>query len=325
MNVKNSNEIVVALDGTGGDNVDEHTVASAVRFATVMCQNLKVLCFGTQKLSRALVAEKIDPKRYEFIDAPECIPQDEDPRRVLEGYTTSSMRQAILAVREQRAQVVVSSGGTGPFVSLSRHLLGTIGGLRPALCARVPAGVDKYSLMLDLGANALSTPKDLRDFAFLGQLAYKSLYNKSTPRVAILNVGTERNKGNALVKEARDLIEKDRAINFYGFIESDKLFTDDADVIVTDGFTGNVALKAAEGVANAFLNGKGIQKFFSKLARPDWLQPWQYNGSILLGVNGLAIKSHASAGKEAMAVALVESGKFASIDLIESIKKAVLV
>ena len=123
-----------------------------------------------------------------------------------------------------------------------------------------------------------------------------------------------------LVKETRDLIEKDRKLNCCGFIEADKMFTDDADVIVTDGFTGNVALKAAEGVASIFLNCSGVKKFFSKLSRPEWLQPWQYNGSLLLGIDGLVIKSHASAGKESIAVALAESGKIARMNIVERIR-----
>ncbi|SFS51192.1 phosphate:acyl-[acyl carrier protein] acyltransferase [Succinivibrio dextrinosolvens] len=316
-------KITVALDGTGGDNVDAKTVASAVRFALVLYPNIRIKVYGSQKLKVALAFEKIDSSRYEFIDAPECIPQDEDPRAVLEGYRTSAMRRVIEAVKDKEADVAVSSGGTGPLVSLSRHILGTIGGLRPALCAKIPAGPAKYSLMLDLGANASSNAKDLHDFAILGQTAYQCFYNVSKPRVCVLNVGSERNKGSALVKEARDLIEQDHSLNCYGFVEADKLFTDDADVIVTDGFTGNVALKAAEGVASAFLNAQGMKKFFSKLARPEWLQPWQYNGSVLLGVDGLVIKSHASAGKEAVAVALVEAAKTAQLNLVETIKKQV--
>ena len=318
--MKDDSNITVALDGTGGDNVDAKTVASAVRFALVLYPNIKVKVFGSQKLKVALALEKMESSRYEFIDAPECIPQDEDPRSVISGYRTSAMRLAIEAVKNKEADVAVSSGGTGPLVSLSRHILGTIGNIRPALCAKIPAGPSKYSLMVDLGANASSNAHDLHDFALLGHCAYKAFYNISAPRVSILNVGTERNKGSSLIKEARDLIEQDRRIHCYGFIESDKLFTDDADVIVTDGFTGNIALKAAEGVANAFLNAQGIKRFFSRLARPDWLQPWQYNGSILLGVDGLVIKSHASAGKEAVAVAMVEAAKTAKLNLIDSIK-----
>ena len=175
--------------------------------------------------------------------------------------------------------------------------------------------------MLDLGANAVCNAKDLHSFARLGHAAYKSIYNENSPRVSILNVGTERNKGNAVVRGARDLIEQDKMLNAYGFVEGDRLFTSDADVIVTEGFTGNVALKAAEGVAKLFLDRSGIKGVFSKLARPDWLIPWQYNGSVLLGVQGLVIKGHGSAGADAVGVALHEAYNYASMNLINSIKK----
>lgn len=319
--MQDQNLVTVALDGTGGDKVDARSVASAVRFALVLNPSLRVLVYGGQKLKQALSQEKIDAKRYDFFSAPECIPQDEDPRKVLEGYYNSAMRKAIEAVRDKKADVVVSSGGTGPLVALSRHILGTVENMRPALCARIPAGPEKYSLMLDLGANTQSKSKDLLSFALLGNAAYKVMYSEEHPRVCVLNVGSERNKGNPLVKEGRDLIEQVKRINCCGFVEADKLFTDEADVIVTDGFTGNVALKAAEGVASAFLNASGIKKFFSKLARPDWLVPWQYNGSLLLGVDGLVVKSHASAGKEAVAVALAGTVKLARLNLIDSIKE----
>ena len=197
--MQDQNLVTVALDGTGGDNVDARSVASAVRFALVLNPSLRVLVYGGQKLKQALSQEKIDAKRYEFFSAPECIPQDEDPRKVLEGYYNSAMRKAIEAVRDKKADVVVSSGGTGPLVALSRHILGTVENMRPALCARIPAGPEKYSLMLDLGANAQSKSKDLLSFALLGNAAYKVMYSEEHPRVCVLNVGSERNKGNPLV------------------------------------------------------------------------------------------------------------------------------
>ncbi|MGN1281118.1 MAG: phosphate acyltransferase [Succinivibrio sp.] len=316
--MQNQKTVTVALDGTGGDNVDPKSVASAVRFALILNPDLRVEVFGNQKLKQALVQEKVDAKRYSFTHAPECVPQDEDPRKVLEGYYGSAMRKAIEAVRDGVADVAVSSGGTGPLVSMSRHILGCMDHIRPALCARLPSGPEKFCLMIDLGANAQCKSQDLLSFAKLGHAAYKLLYSESHPRISILNVGTEPNKGSTFVKEGRDLISKCRELNCCGFIEADRIFCDDADVIVTDGFTGNVALKAAEGVARAFLDAPGIKKFFSKLARPDWLIPWQYNGSMLLGVNGLVIKSHASAGKEAIAVALAGASKLASLNLTEN-------
>lgn len=312
--------ITLALDGTGGDNANAGAIASAVRFATVLNPDLNILVFGSQKLKEALSKEKMDHSRCQFVSAPESIPQDEDPRKVLEGYRNSAMRKAIEAVECGKADAAISSGGTGPLVALSRHILGVFKDMRPALCARIPGGKDKFSLMLDLGANAVCTAKDLHSFAVLGHLAYRTIYGEQSPRVSVLNVGSERNKGSLLVREARDLIEKDTTLNACGFVEGDRLFTSDADVIVTDGFTGNVALKAAEGVAKLFLKSSGLKGVFSKLARPDWLIPWQYNGSVLLGVQGLIIKSHGSAGSDAVGVALNEAYNYVRMNLINSIE-----
>ncbi|MGN0903004.1 MAG: phosphate acyltransferase [Succinivibrio sp.] len=309
----------IALDGTGGDRIDPMAIARAVRFATLINQKLKVTVFGTADLERALLSEKLPKGSYEFIEANELIPQDEDPRKVLTAYKNSAMRMAVEYVKAGKAHAVVSSGGTGPLVCLSRHILGVVDGLRPALCAKIPAGPDSYSLMLDLGANASSSPHDLCSFAKLGHVAFKVLFKKEHPLVGILNVGTERNKGSALVKEARDLIEEDKSIGECRFVEANMLFTGHCDVIVTDGFTGNVALKAAEGVASSFLKRSGIKGFFAKLGRPDWLVPWQYNGSILLGVNGLVVKGHGSAGQEAVAVALSQTASMIAGDLSNKI------
>ena len=175
--------------------------------------------------------------------------------------------------------------------------------------------------MLDLGANATCTPSDLYDFACLGSECAKISLELPSPRVAILNVGTELGKGNALVQQAREYIEQDRSLQYVGFIEGNRIFRNDADVIVTDGFTGNVALKAAEGVADIYGSSGGMKRFFSKMARPEWLLPWQYNGSVLLGVNGVVVKSHASAGVEAFAVAVVEAARAAQASLAENMQR----
>ena len=315
-------EIVVAVDGTGGDR-GYLPVVNAARFALALYPALKLIVFGPHDLDSALVKAGVDSKRYEFSLAPQSIPQDEDPKEVLSRYRRSAMRLAVEAVKEGRAHAVVSGGGTGPFVVLCRHILGTIGRLRPALCARMPSGPGHFTLMLDLGANASCTSQDLLDFARLGSIASKYYQGISDPRVAILNVGTEAGKGSRLIQEAKSLIQEDQNLLFEGFVEANRIFCGDCDVIVTDGFTGNVALKAAEGVASLLMKASGIKRFFAKMATPEWLTPWQYNGSILLGVNGIAIKSHASAGDEALAVAMVEAAKAVQCDLYSSIKEEI--
>lgn len=313
--------ITIALDGTGGDRKSTQSIVRALNFAFVLYPALKVIVYGPGQLEADLLRKGVDPKRFEFRSAPQGIPQDEEPRRVLEGYRRAAMRQALESVKEGESQGMVSSGGTGPLVVLARHILGCPGHLRPALCARMPCGPGRFSLMLDLGANSSCTAHDLYDFARLGSAACSLTMGITEPRLAVLNVGREQGKGNPRVREARDLICADKNLYSDGFIEADRIFSGEADVIVTDGFTGNVALKAAEGVARIFNHATGLRRLFSKMMRPDWLVPWQYNGSILLGVDGVVVKSHASAGEEALAVAMVEAARYAEASAAEGIRE----
>ena len=349
----------VALDGTGGDHRDTRAVVDAVRFAMAMYPQLDLIIFGSSQLEQDLLKAGIKKERYEFRLAQQTIPQDEPPRLVLKNYQHAAMVQALACVRDGEADSMISSGGTGPLVTLARHMLGVqhlgpkrtalkariaqelgyspaqvraageTGGregsaVRPCFAARIPVGSNRFALMLDLGANASCQPWDLYDFACLGHACARISLEIDSPRISLLNVGTELGKGNRFVHQARDFMAADRSLQFTGFIEGNRIFRDDADVIVTDGFTGNVALKAAEGVADIYTSAGGMKKFFGKLARPEWLLPWQYNGSVLLGVNGLVIKSHASAGIEALAVAVVEAARAAHSDLATNMQQQLL-
>ena len=349
----------VALDGTGGDHRDTRAVVDAVRFAMAMYPQLDLIIFGSSQLEQDLLKAGIKKERYEFRLAQQTIPQDEPPRLVLKNYQHAAMVQALACVRDGEADSMISSGGTGPLVTLARHMLGVqhlgpkrtalkariaqelgyspaqvraageTGGregsaVRPCFAARIPVGSNRFALMLDLGANASCQPWDLYDFACLGHACARISLEIDSPRISLLNVGTELGKGNHFVHQARDFMAADRSLQFTGFIEGNRIFRDDADVIVTDGFTGNVALKAAEGVADIYTSAGGMKKFFGRLARPDWLLPWQYNGSVLLGVNGLVIKSHASAGIEALAVAVVEAARAAHSELATNMQQQLL-
>lgn len=353
----------VALDGTGGDHRDTRAVVDAVRFAMAMYPQLDLIIFGTSQLEHDLLKAGLKKDRYQFRLAQQTIPQDENPRSVLKNYQHAAMVQALECVRSGEADSMISSGGTGPLVTLARHMLGvqtlspkrsalkskiaselgyspaqvrassfddvtyTAGSagagatVRPCFAARIPVGPNRFALMLDLGANSSCKPWDLYDFACLGHACARISLELDAPRISLLNVGTELGKGSRLVQQARDFIAADRSLQFTGFIEGNRIFRDDADVIVTDGFTGNVALKSAEGVADIYTSAGGMKRFFGKLARPEWLLPWQYNGSVLLGVNGLVIKSHASAGIEALAVAMVEAARAAHASLADKMQK----
>ncbi len=310
--------VTVALDGNGGDRDALSGIARAVRFAMTLYPDMRLIAFGARQLEEDLARAQVLGPRCEYRFAPLQIPQDEPPRNVLCGYSQSSMRKAIQCVKDGEAQAVISAGGTGPLVVLSRHILGTIGRMRPALCAKIPSGSGRFSLMLDLGANSRCAPSDLCDFARLGTAAGRLILGVSEPSCAILNIGSELGKGNELVQKARVLISARKKLHCNGFIEANQLFSGNSDIIVTDGFTGNIALKAAEGVVKVFFRERGIKRYFAKLACPEWLMPWQYNGSLLLGVRGNVVKSHASAKQEALAVAIVEAAKAVKAGLCDA-------
>lgn len=331
----------VAVDATGGDSRDTVAVVDAVRFAFAMYPKMQLIIFGSSQLQTDLIKANLDVKRYEFRLAQQSIPQDEPPRSVLKNFPNSAMYKALECLKAGEAHAMLSAGGTGPLVALARHILGVQsfgkervsfktkngmarldGKVRPCFAGRIPVGPERFSIMLDLGANASCTAEDLYDFAALGAAYAKLNLGVDNPRVAILNVGTELGKGSKLVQNAKHLIEQDRSLYYTGFIEANRIFNDDADVIVTDGFTGNIALKAAEGVADLFAGTNGLKKVIGKMARPDWLLPWQYNGSLLLGVNGVVVKSHASAGKEAFAVAMVEASRAANANIAKELGEA---
>ena len=331
---------VVALDGTGGDNKDTRPVVDAVRFAMAMYPALYLIIFGTTLLKNDLLKAQVDVSRYEFRLAQQVIPQDERMRAVINNYRNSAMYKALECVKNHEADSMISSGGSGPLVTLARHLLGVqklstnriklrsrhklcerAGLVRPCFAARIPVAPERFALMMDLGANANCQAHDLYDFACLGSAFAKISLKLDSPRIALLNVGTETGKGSVMIQQARHYLEQDGSLQFTGFIEANRIFCDDADVIITDGFTGNIALKAAEGVADLYASAYGLKKFFGKMARPQWLLPWQYNGSVLLGVNGLVIKSHASAGKEALAVAVVEAARAAHANLASRVQE----
>lgn len=315
------NFITVALDGTGGDCACLNGFAKAVEFALTLYPHMKIIVFGPNTLQDSLSKIRCDQDRVSFVEAPMSIPQDEDPRAVLVGFKQSAMRLCLEAVKQGKADAMVSAGGTGPLVVLSRHILGTFVNIHPALCSRLPAGGNKrYALMLDMGANAHSNAKDLYDFARLGTAAAKILLDNPHPHTAVLNIGTEEEKGNLQVRQARDLIKADELLWSDGFLEPNRIFCGDVDVIVTDGFTGNVALKAAEGVARIFTHGSFLKKMLAKMSWPSWLIPWQYNGSLLLGVDGVVVKSHADAPEQALAVAIVEAARAVKLQLLKKMK-----
>ncbi len=259
--------------------------------------------------------------------ASEVVLMEDSPARMLRGKQDSSMRVALQLVHDGQAVACVSAGNTGALMALARHVLKVIPGIdRPALMTSLPAAKGPVYL-LDLGANVDATADQLVQFALMGSLALE-LDGVARPRVALLNIGIESIKGSQQVRLAASCLEQASTLNYTGYIEADAVFRNEADVVVCDGFAGNVLLKATEGAARLLSNQlreeagrtlwrKGLallnQGLWRELSR-RW-SPDRYNGAALLGVNGLVIKSHGGAGERAFLSALELAARMAREDV----------
>ena len=309
----------LAIDAMGGD-YGPNTIVVAALLALRANPNLHLLLVGdTAALQQALAAEKIsagEHARLQIMHASEVVAMDELPSKALRNKKDSSMRVAINLVKERRAQGMVSAGNTGALMATAKFVLKTLPGIdRPAICAPMPSSSGR-PYMLDLGANAECTPEQLTQFAVMGSALVTALHGVERPRVALLNIGAEEMKGNDTIKAASASLQT-TGLNYIGFIEGDGIFRGEADVVVCDGFVGNIALKTGEGVAKLvrdFMKAEFLASPFSKLAaliaKPVLtrlaarIDPRNYNGAALLGLNGLVIKSHGGADARSFANAI---------------------
>jgi glycerol-3-phosphate acyltransferase PlsX len=253
----------------------------------------------------------------DLLPAAEIVGMNEAPREALRRKKKSSLRLAIDLVKEGRAQACVSAGNTGALMATAHFVLKSIPGIdRPAIMSAIPA-VGGHTYMLDLGANPSCTPEQLRQFGVMGSVVAADLHALERPRVGLLNIGEEDIKGHALVQEAHRLLAA-TTLNYVGFVEGHDIFTGEVDVVVTDGFTGNVALKTMEGLAH-MIGGATREEFsrtaFRKLmAAAAWpalkalrtrLDPRRYNGASMVGLKGIVIKSHGGADQYAFRHAIL--------------------
>jgi len=260
--------------------------------------------------------------RLSIQHATQVVGMDESPSQALRGKKDSSMRVAINLVKEGRAQACVSAGNTGALMATARFVtarfvLKTLPGIdRPAICTTLPS-VTGHTHVLDLGANIDSTAEHLFEFAVMGAVLAGAVDNNPNPSVGLLNIGEEEIKGNEQVKTAARLLSESD-LNYTGFVEGDGIYLDPPDVVVCDGFLGNVMLKASEGVAKMFVHylKQAFRKnLFSKLAAliampvlktfSKQLDPRAYNGASLLGLRGIVIKSHGSADEYSFGKAIL--------------------
>ncbi len=292
----------------GGDFGPRSIVQACVAFL-LATPSLHLTLVGQSSLLEDLIARHsgVDRSRLHVVHAGEIITMDERPSQALRGKPDSSMRVALGLLAEGKAHACVSAGNTGALMALSRFVLKTLPGIdRPAMVAAMPTR-GGYCQLLDLGANVDCTAEHLYQFAVMGSVAAEAL-GVVRPKVALLNVGTEDIKGNQQVKLAAGLLQAAPGLNYIGFVEGDGLYRGEADVVVCDGFVGNVLLKSSEGLA--LMIGERIEGLFRRnvlsrlvglMARPVLgqlkadLAPARHNGASFLGLQGIVVKSHGSA------------------------------
>ncbi|PJG58858.1 phosphate acyltransferase PlsX [Aeromonas cavernicola] len=302
----------VALDIMGGDFGPSETVPAAVQALSLLPQ-LKLILVGDQHQTSSLLQQHglLNHSRVRFVHASQVVGMGDNPIIALRTLKDSSMRIALDLVKSGDADACVSAGNTGALMAMAKCVLKALPGIdRPALIKALPTLNGQRTVMLDLGANVNCDAKELLQFAVMGSVVAQTVEGVTAPRVALLNVGAEDNRGNKLVRHSADLLRQCQALNFVGFIEGDHLFSGECDVIVCDGFVGNVALKTAEGVVRmmAALAGYPRKKrsflgFIAEIMfkrRFLYLNPDQYNGASLLGLRGIVVKSHGRAERRAL-------------------------
>lgn len=285
--------------------------------------DLKLILVGDQEVLLPILKQyKYDKTRVEVVHASQNVEMDEPPASALKNKKDSSMRIALNLVKEGRAQACVSSGNTGALMAIARFVLKTLPGIdRPAIISGFPTlQKGKCVRMLDLGANVDSSAENLVQFAIMGSVLAREVDNLANPRVSLLNIGEEEIKGNEQVKKTAQILAQASYLNYAGFIEGDELYSGTTDVIVCDGFVGNVALKTAEGVATYIstlikraFNRNAFTKAIGILARPIFktfakrIDPANFNGATFIGLQGTVIKSHGGATIKGFANAIKEA------------------
>ena len=302
---------LIAIDAMGGD-FGPHLIVPACIASLVEFPSLHLVLVGQAPVLEELIAlhPGVDRARLQVEHASEVIGMDERPTHALRGKPDASMRVMLEQVRGGRAKACVSAGNTGALMALSLYVLKPLPGIdRPAMVTAVPTARGVCHL-LDLGANVDCSAEQLYQFAVMGSVAAEA-QGVVRPRVALLNVGTENIKGNQQVKLAASLLQQAQGLNYIGFVEGDGLYRGEADVVVCDGFVGNILLKSSEGLVSmiserieALFNEGFVSRLAGAVALPllkrlrGELAPARHNGASFLGLQGIVVKSHGAASSE---------------------------
>jgi len=328
--------VTLAIDAMGGDHGIVITVPACCDFLEKH-DDVKIVLVGNPDLLKQALSKfpKAPIERIQIIAASEVVLMDDPIDIALRRKKDSSMRIAITQVKEGLADAVVSSGNTGALMAISRYLLKTLEGVdRPAIATEIPNELGLGTTMLDLGANADCEPMHLLQFAQMANVMVQVMSNKPNPTIGLLNIGEEVIKGNEVVKRTGELLRASN-LNFYGNVEGNDIFKGTTDIVVCDGFVGNVVLKASEGLAkmmSGLIRKEFNHSWFTKLMGLCAMVPLlrvrkrvdhrRYNGAVLLGLRGCVIKSHGSADRYAFGFALDRAYEAAKNRMVERIAQA---
>lgn len=325
----------IALDAMGGDFAPFETVKGAVE-AILEYKNINVILVGKKEvIEKELAKYSYSKEKIEIVDAREVIEMTDDPIVAIKTKKDSSMNKTLDLVKSGVADACVSAGNTGALISGSQLKLKRIKGvLRPAITTIFP-GANEFVLM-DVGANSDCRPEFINQFAIMGSLYYEQIFGKKNPKVGLLNIGSEDGKGNELTREAFSLLKTNNKINFIGNIESRNMMDGDVDVVVTDGFTGNMVLKTAEGIVkymssiikkeiskNLFhkIGALILKPIFKKLKNKT--DSTEYGGALFLGIDGISIKAHGNSTANAIKNAIKVANKFAEDKFVEKLTEVI--
>ena len=327
--------ITLAVDAMGGDHGPSVTIPASIN-ALSKYDQLHIILVGDKELIQTeLQKNKYTNTRLSIQHASEVVEMDESPQSALKNKKDSSMRVAINLIKEEKAQACVSAGNTGALMATARYVLKMLPGIdRPAIASSLPSQKGT-TYMLDLGANTDCTAENLLQFAVMGAMLVSSVTGNPKPSIGLLNIGSEDIKGNEVVKQAGELLRRSH-LNFYGNVEGNDIFKGTTDVVVCDGFVGNVALKSAEGIAQ--LMGRFLTQEFKR----NWitksmafvsllvlnrfkkrLDPRRYNGASFLGLKGIVIKSHGGADSYSFFYAIRTAIEESKNNVLENIQKQV--
>ena len=315
----------IAVDALGGDKAPGEIIAGA---REAVAAGIDVILVGPRGLA--------DCEGFELIEASEVIEMHEDAASSVRNKKDTTLVRAAEAVRDGKASAMISAGNTGATMASALLRMGRIAGVkRPAIATPIPAPGTTPTVLLDAGANAEVEPEWLVQFGLMGSVYADARFGVKNPRVGLLSIGEEPGKGDTLRKQAYELFSNAKNLNFIGNVEGRDIMTDKVDVVVTDGFTGNVALKTLEGTMRGV-----VKALFAAISAPEYKEhadgimpallslystfdPDTYGGAILLGVDGVCIISHGSSGSRAMLNGIKVAKEMVEVDMVGKIRQAV--